>query len=221
MAPGGWVCFFGGGCLVPTLAQMLAALTTGKSPSALGRTVTSSPGKRCRSFASYFSAGPTVSTNTWGSPGPPKSPPAPQSFLLFPQHPKTPAKLNPPPNPLLHSDPPSSKAPPKQSQINLKPPSTPKSTLNHPKQSQTPSTCPQNTPNSPQSNAELPPEPQLSPQILSPVRETKAQREEKDGVHPQPRAPQFPLPVSGCPPHPPAPPNPPRPPAPQSLAQTG
>lgn len=52
-----------------TLAQMLAALTMGKRASALGRTVTSSPGNRPRSFASYFSAGPTVSTNTLGGVG--------------------------------------------------------------------------------------------------------------------------------------------------------
>ena len=51
-------------CTVVTLAQMLAALTMGKSESALGRTVTLIPGKRWDSLASYFSAGPTVSTNT-------------------------------------------------------------------------------------------------------------------------------------------------------------
>lgn len=47
-----------------TLAQMLAALTMGNKESAFGLTVTSIPGKIFESLSSYFSAGPTVSTNT-------------------------------------------------------------------------------------------------------------------------------------------------------------
>lgn len=51
-----------------TFAQILAALTMGKRESAFGLTVTSMPGNSFESFSSYFSAGPTVSTNTCRTP---------------------------------------------------------------------------------------------------------------------------------------------------------
>lgn len=51
-----------------TFAQILAALTMGKRESAFGLTVTSMPGNSLESFSSYFSAGPTVSTNTCRTP---------------------------------------------------------------------------------------------------------------------------------------------------------
>lgn len=56
-----------GGFWSLTLAQMLAALTTGNNESAFGLTVTSIPGKIFESLSSYLSAGPTVSTNTYKS----------------------------------------------------------------------------------------------------------------------------------------------------------
>lgn len=59
--PGGWWSL--------TFAQILAALTMGKRESAFGLTVTFIPGNSFESFSSYFSAGPTVSTNTCRKPG--------------------------------------------------------------------------------------------------------------------------------------------------------